>query len=126
MSAAPMPHCRTNEAVNISMLKAVITRPVIAGGSNGGGGRWYRGDLHAHSEHSDGANSVDEIVAYTRQVGLEYFALTDHNTIEGALRLRASAGVALVVGEELMTADGELIGLFLTEAMLRLEALASV
>ena len=31
--------------------------------------------------------------------------LTDHNTIEGALRLRASAGVALVVGEELMTTE---------------------
>ena len=28
-------------------------------------GRWYRGDLHAHSEHSDGANTVDEIVDYT-------------------------------------------------------------
>ncbi len=46
-----------------------------------GSGRWYRGDLHAHSEHSDGANTVEEIVRYTRQIGLDYFALTDHNTI---------------------------------------------
>src|SRR4029079_2198395 len=54
---------------------------IVAGGSSDGRGRWYRGDLHAHSEHSDGANTVEEIVNYTRSVGLEYFSLTDHNTI---------------------------------------------
>ena len=84
-------------------------RAVIAGGSNGGGGRWSRGDLHAHSEHSDGANSVDEIVAYTRQVGLEYFALTDHNTIShwaDLARLNTGEAPLLIAGEEITMYGG--------------------
>jgi hypothetical protein len=82
----------------------------VAGGSNGGAapGRWYRGDLHAHSEHSDGANTVDEIVAYTRQVGLDYFALTDHNTIshwDDLTRLNDGAPL-LIPGEEITMYGG--------------------
>jgi hypothetical protein len=87
----------------------------IAGGSNGGapaGGKWYRGDLHAHSEHSDGANTVDEIVDYTRRVGLEYFALTDHNTIshwDELARINSdpsSPGPLLIPGEEITMYGG--------------------
>jgi hypothetical protein len=80
----------------------------IAGGSDGAGGRWYRGDLHAHSEHSDGANTVDEIVAYTRRVGLDYFALTDHNTIshwDDLARLNDGAPL-LIAGEEITMYGG--------------------
>ena len=82
----------------------------IAGGWSGGSaaGRWYRGDLHAHSEHSDGANTVDEIVAYTRTVGLDYFALTDHNTIshwDDLLRLNDRAPL-LIPGEEITMYGG--------------------
>jgi predicted metal-dependent phosphoesterase TrpH len=39
--------------------------------------------------------------------------LTDHNTIAGAARLRDVAGEQVVLGEEIMTSKGELIGLFL-------------
>ncbi|HEY8172184.1 MAG TPA: CehA/McbA family metallohydrolase, partial [Dehalococcoidia bacterium] len=86
----------------------------LAGGSNGAstGGRWYRGDLHAHSEHSDGANTVEEIVDYTRRVGLEYFALTDHNTIshwDELARINADAsspGPLLIPGEEITMYGG--------------------
>jgi hypothetical protein len=70
--------------------------------------RWYRGDLHAHSEHSDGANTVDEIVDYTRRVGLDYFALTDHNTISHWDDLaRLNDGVPLLIpGEEITMYGG--------------------
>lgn len=81
---------------------------VVAGGSNGGGGRWYRGDLHAHSEHSDGQNTVAEIVDYTRRVGLDYFALTDHNTIshwDELARLNDRAPL-LIAGEEITMYGG--------------------
>ncbi len=81
---------------------------VVAGGSNGDGGRWYRGDLHAHSEHSDGQNTVAEIVDYTRRVGLDYFALTDHNTIshwDELARLNDRAPL-LIAGEEITMYGG--------------------
>jgi predicted metal-dependent phosphoesterase TrpH len=49
-------------------------------------------------------------------LGLSPVFLTDHDSIDGALELRA-AGVRVVVGEEVATSDGELIGLFLNEAI---------
>src|SRR6185295_4151377 len=79
-----------------------------AGGDSPAGGRWYRGDLHAHSEHSDGANSVEEIVEYTRRAGLDYFALTDHNTIshwDELARLNDRAPL-LIAGEEITMYGG--------------------
>jgi hypothetical protein len=42
-------------------------------------------------------------------------AVTDHNEIEGALRLREMAPFQVIVGEEVQTAEGEIIGLFLVE-----------
>jgi predicted metal-dependent phosphoesterase TrpH len=49
-----------------------------------------------------------------KAVGLDVVCATDHNTIEGALRLRELAdGFRVVVGEEISTRDGEIIGLFL-------------
>ncbi len=80
----------------------------VAGGSNGNGGRWYKGDLHAHSEHSDGQNTVEEIVNYTRQIGLDYFALTDHNTIshwDELARLNDRSPL-LIAGEEITMYGG--------------------
>ncbi len=71
-------------------------------------GRWYRGDLHAHSEHSDGANTVAEIVDYVKRAGLDYFALTDHNTIthwEDLARLNDGAPL-LIPGEEITMYGG--------------------
>ena len=73
-----------------------------------GVGRWYRGDLHAHSEHSDGQNTVEEIVEYTRRIGLDYFALTDHNTIshwDELARLNDRAPL-LIPGEEITMYGG--------------------
>jgi DNA polymerase (family 10) len=38
-----------------------------------------RGALHAHSNWSDGRNTLDEIAAYMDDLGLEYWAITDHS-----------------------------------------------
>lgn len=38
-----------------------------------------RGDLHAHTDWSDGRNTLQEIVAAAKAEGLEYFAITDHS-----------------------------------------------
>ncbi|MGI8857118.1 MAG: PHP domain-containing protein, partial [Thermomicrobiales bacterium] len=42
---------------------------------------WLRGDLHCHSEHSDGDASLPDILATARALGLDFLAVTDHNTI---------------------------------------------
>lgn len=52
-----------------------------------------------------------------RQLGLAPVFLTDHDSIQGALELQAGGEFRVIAGEEVMTADGELIGLFLKEAI---------
>ncbi len=46
--------------------------------------------------------------------GLDRIALTDHNTVEGALQLAHLAPELAIVGEEAKTLEGEVIGLFIT------------
>ena len=43
--------------------------------------RWYRGDLHAHTWHSDGSAPLADLVAAARAQGLDFAAVTEHNTI---------------------------------------------
>jgi hypothetical protein len=43
--------------------------------------RWLCGDLHHHTHHSDGEHSVAEVMQLAEQAGLDFLALTDHNTI---------------------------------------------
>jgi predicted metal-dependent phosphoesterase TrpH len=72
-------------------------------------------DLHLHSRWSpDSTTGLDELVARCRELGLERIALTDHNTAEGALELRRREPELAIVGEEVKTSEGEVIGLFLT------------
>ncbi|HEX9364102.1 MAG TPA: PHP domain-containing protein [Candidatus Dormibacteraeota bacterium] len=72
-------------------------------------------DLHLHSDFShDGKSSLDELVARARACGLDRIALTDHNTIEGAVNLVQMEPELAIAGEEIKTLEGEVIGLFIT------------
>jgi len=74
-----------------------------------------RVDLHLHSHYShDGKSSLDELIGRARDSGLDRIALTDHNTIEGALALVRIAPKLAIAGEEIKTLEGEVIGLFIT------------
>ena len=46
---------------------------------------------------------------------LDFIAVTDHNEVSFALKLHAEIGGQIIVGEEIMTTQGEIIGLFLRE-----------
>jgi hypothetical protein len=67
--------------------------------------RWLKGDLHTHTEHSDGANSVEEIVLNAVEKGLDFLAVTDHNTIthHAELDRLAHLPIVLIPGEEVTT-----------------------
>jgi predicted metal-dependent phosphoesterase TrpH len=77
-------------------------------------------DLHNHSDHSrDASNRLEDYERAFARGRFHVLAITDHNTIEGALDYERRATFPLIVGEEVNTADGELIGLFLSEALPR-------
>lgn len=83
--------------------------------------RRIRVDMHTHCEASpDSLTPVRVQAARLKEVGLDVVFATDHDTIDGALRLRELAdGYRLIVGEEITTADGDLVGLFLERVVPR-------
>lgn len=52
------------------------------------GPRWFRGDLHAHSFHSDATAPPEDLVAAARAQGLDFLAFTEHNTVSHLPELR--------------------------------------
>jgi predicted metal-dependent phosphoesterase TrpH len=78
-------------------------------------------DMHTHSEYSpDSRTPLASQAAAIKAAGLDVVCATDHNTIEGALRLRELAdGFRVIVGEEVSSRDGEIIGLFLEKPVAR-------
>ena len=85
-----------------------------------------RADFHSHSNYSrDSVISPQAYVDTCVRKGVTCIAVTDHNEIEGAFVIqklaaeRASGRLKVVVGEEVKTAEGEIIGLFLKELVPR-------
>ena len=77
-------------------------------------------DLHCHTSASfDSLASPRSVVTAAARRGLTHLAITDHDRIDGALEARshAPAGLTVIVGEEIKTRDGDLIGVFLTSAV---------
>ena len=77
-------------------------------------------DLHCHTNASfDCLASPESAVRAAAKRGITHLAITDHDRIEGALRARDAApdGLTVIVGEEVKTADGDLIALFLERAV---------
>jgi predicted metal-dependent phosphoesterase TrpH len=77
--------------------------------------------MHTHSEYSPDSRTPLAVQALAIKVArLDVVCATDHNTIEGALRLRELAdGFRVIVGEEISSRDGEIIGLFLEKPVPR-------
>src|SRR5262249_30003080 len=78
-------------------------------------------DIHIHTTYSDGIGTVEEVLAHVDGVTtLDVIAITDHDTIEGALRARDLAARSgyrfeVIVGEEISTREGHLLALFLEQ-----------
>jgi predicted metal-dependent phosphoesterase TrpH/glycosyltransferase involved in cell wall biosynthesis len=80
-------------------------------------------DLHLHTEHSfDCAVPVSDLLDHAEEQGLGAIAVTDHNVFSGAqeaVELARGRGLVVIPGEEVKTQSGEVIGLFLREAIPR-------
>src|SRR5437870_528298 len=55
------------------------------------GRRWLAGDLHTHTVHSDGTQTVPELSRFAAGLGLDFIAVTDHNTVSHHSELPAAA-----------------------------------
>ncbi len=76
----------------------------------------FKIDLHTHSVASkDGGITADQYARILNTNVLDMIAVTDHNEIEFAVALKERLGDRIIVGEEIMSTEGEIVGLYLTE-----------
>jgi predicted metal-dependent phosphoesterase TrpH len=72
-------------------------------------------DFHCHTNASkDCMVEINALLKTARQRGLDKLAITDHNTIKGALRAKEIDPELVIVGEEIFTTSGELLAFFVT------------
>lgn len=74
-------------------------------------------DLHTHSYYSDdGISSPEKLIKTALKKGLDGIAITDHNTAAGwdeAIEAAKKLNAVLILGEEIKTKKGDILGLFL-------------
>lgn len=61
----------------------------------------YAGNIHIHTNYSDGTGTIDEIAAHAAAAGLSYIIITDHETLSGLPEEGIRRGVVVLVGAEL-------------------------
>ena len=78
--------------------------------------RLLKADLHTHTYFSpDALTSPEKYVQTCLKRGINCVAVTDHNEIDGALAVQKLASFKVIIGEEVESLEGEIIGLFLRE-----------
>jgi len=75
-------------------------------------------ELHSHTNWSkDCVVDGDTIIRLCERRGIDRIAITDHNTADGALAMQKTAPDLIIVGEEIMTDRGEILGYFMQESI---------
>lgn len=75
-----------------------------------------RFDLHVHTNHSDGTDSVEEIIRQAEKIGLDGIAICDHDTFGGLHEaFEIETELLIIPGIEVSTCKGHLIGLGISD-----------
>ncbi len=73
-------------------------------------------EMHCHTSFSqDGFITPKTLVRQCRKRQIDCVCITDHNIMQGAVEFAGQAAIKIIVGEEIETGQGEIIGLFLKE-----------
>lgn len=76
----------------------------------------WKVECHCHSDYSkDSLSGLEDLIQTARKRGLDKLILTDHNTIQGALKAQKLAPDLIIVGEEIKTTIGEFLAFFVKE-----------
>ncbi len=82
--------------------------------------RLWRVELHCHTRASfDSLSAPEAIVRACRARGIDRIAITDHNTMAGVAAVQALAPDLVIPGEEIKTAEGEILGWFMSQEIPR-------
>jgi predicted metal-dependent phosphoesterase TrpH len=79
-----------------------------------------KADLHIHTQYSmDCQTPLEKIIKRCQELGISCIAIADHGTTEGALKMQqlAPPSLKIIVAEEILTTQGEIMGMFLKETI---------
>jgi predicted metal-dependent phosphoesterase TrpH len=77
-----------------------------------------KADLHIHTKYSmDCQTPLEKIIKRCQELGINCIAIADHGTAEGALEMQKLAPFKVIVAEEILTTQGEIMGMFLKETI---------
>ena len=77
-----------------------------------------KADFHIHTQYSIDSNTpLDRLIERCLELGINCIAVSDHGTAEGALKLKETAPFKVIVAEEILTPEGEIMGMFLKETI---------
>jgi predicted metal-dependent phosphoesterase TrpH len=79
-------------------------------------GQTLRVEFHCHTVFSkDSLVTPEQLLAVCRKRGIDRVVVSDHNTIQGALAAKALDPERVIVGEEILTQQGELLAVYVRE-----------
>jgi hypothetical protein len=87
--------------------------------------RWLKGDLHMHSVHSDGTYSLEDHVRILSELGCDFAAFTDHNTVSQNFAMPRDHALILMPGMEWTTNFGHANFIGVAEPIADFRALSS-
>ena len=78
--------------------------------------RWVKAEFHCHTVYSkDSLTELKDLLKRAEKLGIDRLCITDHNTIQGALKAKSMDAERVIVGEEILTTQGELLAFFVKE-----------
>ena len=80
----------------------------------------FKVDLHVHTVYShDSLITLEQLLFYAKKRGLNAVAVTDHNCVEGALKIAKETDFLIIPGTEVSSRDGHIVGLNVREVIPR-------
>ena len=99
-------------AVAVFALRIVFWRPLaVQGAPPGDGFTRVRGVVHVHTTLSDGGGTPEGVAAAAKAAGLRFVVITDHNNVDAKPFEGEHDGVLVLVGTEISTTAGHVLGL---------------
>jgi predicted metal-dependent phosphoesterase TrpH len=80
---------------------------------------FYIGNLHTHTEASDGKMTYNEVITEAQRLGFNFIAITDHNTISPDTKefCPKETRILCITGEEVSTKKGHMLAIGIKEAI---------
>jgi len=96
----------------LSLLRVALWRPLgLVGGAPEDGYARVAGVVHVHTTLSDGGGTPEEVIRAAKATGLAFVGITDHNNLDAKPFEGYRDGVLVLVGSELSTPAGHVLGL---------------